>query len=147
MMREELLLLGVDIPDNDKKQPQEPNKGSVEACKLPTELDTTEAKKGVAEPKQRGRKAKPFIDYFLKDAKQADYERIKALCNDKQGKDLALVILVAIQEGIISKPTFRTIENDCEKVGSRSGYNNYISKGLNAYTSTEIAGMKKRLGI
>lgn len=37
MMREELLLCGIDVPADEGKQPQELNKGIVEACTLPTD--------------------------------------------------------------------------------------------------------------
>jgi len=128
-------------------EPRTTDKGSVEAFKLPTELDTAEAGEKPTEPKQRGRKAKPFIDCFVRETKQTDYDKVKALCENKQGKDLALVILVAIKEGMMSKPTFRTIEKDCVNIGSESGFNKYISSGYSAYTTVEIDGMKKLLGL
>lgn len=101
--------------------------------------------KRTTEPKQRGRKTKPFVGFFVRNTGQTDYERVKALCDNKQGKDLALVILVAIKEGIMLKPTFRTIEKDCKDIGSESGYAKYMNMGLQAYTAIEIDGMKRLL--
>lgn len=114
---------------------------------LPTELDTTEAKKKPTEQKQRGRKTKSFIDCFLKEPQQADFEKVRRLCSGKKGKELALVILVAIEEGIISKPTFRAIEKECNNVGSESGFCSYMNKGLKAYTKEEITGTRKLLSV
>jgi len=124
------------------EEPKNANNGDVAAFSVPTVLDEKPT-----EPKQRGRKAKPFIDCFVRETKQTDYDKVKALCENKQGKDLALVILVAIKEGMMSKPTFRTIEKDCGNIGSESGFNKYISSGYSAYTTVEIDGMKKLLGL
>lgn len=135
------------IQPNATATPIEPNSGNVGGISMPTELDTTETKEKPTEQKQRGRKAKPFIDCFLRDTKQTDYNRVKALCENKKGKDLALVILVAVRGGIMLKPTFRTIEKECNNVGSESGFDAYSHKGLNAYTSEEIAGIKRLLDI
>jgi len=125
----------------------------VEAANEPTQPPTAAtaqpsnggSHKRTTEPKQRGRKTKPFVNFFVRNTKQTDYDKVKALCDNKQGKDLALVILVAIKQGIMLKPTFRTIEKDCKDIGSESGFAKYMNMGLQAYTPIEIEGMKRLL--
>lgn len=64
--------------------------------------------------------------------------------NGKKGKEVALIMKVAIQIGWITKPTFKAVEDEFGNIGNRSNYNKYINEN-NRFTNDEIDGMKQAL--
>ena len=60
------------------------------------------------------------------------------LVDRKKGKHVALVFLVCEKCGLMTKPTHQILTSIFGDIGTKSGYNNYYSKGLSSYTPEEI---------
>ncbi len=115
-------------PENSTPKPDEPD--------LPKEQ--TKIEKAT-----RGRQRKLFTDYVVGD-KQKHLEALKKAMNGKKGKEAALIIRVAINRGLITKPTFQAVTDCFGDIGSRSGYNKYMND-IYKYTSDELTGAKAQL--
>ena len=88
---------------------------------------------------KRGRRSKPFKDYLQND----DGSKLQTLHDVMSGKEVALVIKVAIQIGWITKPTYKAVADEFGNIGNRSNYNKYING--DKFTSDEIVGIKAKL--
>ena len=95
-----------------------------------------------AEPSKRGRQTKPFASYLAK----GDLASLHKAMEGKAGKEAALIVRTAIQEGLISKPTFTAVKKEFGDIGNRSGYNKYMNDKYN-FSEDEITGAKKQLGL
>ena len=91
---------------------------------------------------KRGRRSK----LFKKKKKNDDGSKLQTLhdvMSGKGGKEVALVIKVAIQIGWITKPTYKAVADEFGDIGNRSNYNKYING--DKFTSDEIVGIKAKL--
>lgn len=97
-------------------------------------------------PKQRGRKVGNFRDNIVGDESSKDklLAKLHSLIDGKLGKEVALVIILCIQLGKITKPSFKQVENEFGDIGNKSGYNRYVAN-QQLYTDDEIIGMKRIL--
>lgn len=109
------------------------------------EITLPDTKEIPTEPKNRGRKSRPFIDCVIgdKDTKARTMKCLEELIKGKVGRAVALIIYTAIDMGLITKPTFPQVQKQFGDIGNDSGYNKYI-KG-NLFDKNEIEGIKKRL--
>jgi hypothetical protein len=93
--------------------------------------------------RKRGRETKPFSYCVCGDDKESTVQLLHNLLKDKKGKNVALVIKVAINLGLITKPTFTQVQTEFGDVGNVSGYNKYVNGNL--FNDDEIKGMKNQL--
>ena len=91
----------------------------------------------------RGRQSKPFKDIVLNDEDGSKLKKLHNAMTGKKGRAAALIMFVAVENGIITKPTFTQVEQEFGEIGCRSGYNKYYSS--NAFTDEEKEGLKKIL--
>ena len=91
---------------------------------------------------KRGRRSKPFKDYLQNDD-GSKLQTLHDVMSGKGGKEVALVIKVAIQIGWITKPTYKAVADEFGNIGNRSNYNKYING--DKFTSDEIVGIKAKL--
>ena len=75
-------------------------------------------------------------DYILKE--------LHELISGRKGREVALIIRVCIKEGIITKPTFKQVEDEFGYIGNVSGYNKYMADKYE-FNDEEINGIKKKL--
>lgn len=99
-------------------------------------------------PKQRGRKVGSFRDNIVGDESSKDklLAKLHSLIDGKLGKEVALVIILCVQLGKITKPSFKQVENEFGNIGNKSGYNKYVAN-QQLYTDNEIIGMKRILEV
>jgi hypothetical protein len=91
---------------------------------------------------KRGRRSKLFKDYLQNDD-GSKLQTLHDVMSGKGGKEVALVIKVAIQIGWITKPTYKAVADEFGDIGNRSNYNKYING--DKFTSDEIMGIKAKL--
>ena len=91
---------------------------------------------------KRGRRSKLFKDYLQNDD-GSKLQTLHDVMSGKGGKEVALVIKVAIQIGWITKPTYKAVADEFGDIGNRSNYNKYING--DKFTSDEIVGIKAKL--
>ena len=91
---------------------------------------------------KRGRRSKLVKDYLQKDD-GSKLQTLHDVMSGKGGKEVALVIKVAIQIGWITKPTYKAVADEFGDIGNRSNYNKYING--DKFTSDEIVGIKAKL--
>lgn len=93
------------------------------------------------------KKSKSIKDYMLVEDGQKDslLTILHSLIDGKKGKDVALVILVCVQHGLIKKPEHDIMKKTFGEIGAKSGYNSYFGKGLSAYRPEEIKGIETHL--
>ena len=109
------------------------------------EIADEESLSGKQEKKEilkRGRRSKPFKDYLQNDD-GSKLQTLHDVMSGKGGKEVALVIKVAIQIGWITKPTYKAVADEFGDIGNRSNYNKYINS--DKFTSDEIVGIKAKL--
>ena len=100
------------------------------------------------EPKQihNGRPRKAFIDCLIgqtENEKKKRLNRLHKVIDGKKGKTVSLYILIAIEKGWITKPTYTQVKNEFGHIGDKSGYNAYLQK--NKFSDEEINGAKESL--
>ena len=98
------------------------------------------------EPSTKG-DAKLF-DLMLLDnqeQKQKLLDVLHKLIDNRKGKDVALVFLVCERYGLMRKPSHQILKKFFGDIGSKSGYNNYHSKGLEGYAEEEIKGIETHI--
>lgn len=99
------------------------------------------------EPKQKEKGGRPkgtFKDRLIDDTDGKHLEILKTVIAERKGKDVALVILCAMEFGWLLKPTFSQVEDEFGDIGSRQGYNKYFD--LSCFKKEEIEGIKALLG-
>lgn len=108
------------------------------------DLVQPEAKKNI-QPKQtkpkRGRPVKPLADVMLNDNTGEKLKKLHTLIDGKKGKSLALIIMVCVKQGYMTKPTYQQLANEFGDIGSRQAYTNYSDE--NRFTASEIGGAVK----
>lgn len=70
---------------------------------------------------------------------------LRNLVDGEKGKHVALVFLVCETHGLMRKPTHQILTSTFGDIGTKSGYNNYYSKGLSAYTQEQIKGIETHI--
>ncbi len=92
----------------------------------------------------KGRPRSTFRDKILHTNKDRILKELHELISGRKGREVALIIRVCIKEGIITKPTFKQVENEFGYIGNVSGYNKYMADKYE-FNNEEINGIKKRL--
>ena len=90
----------------------------------------------------------PIMELMLLDdeeQKQRLLDVLHKLVDKKKGKHIALVFLVCEKCGLMTKPTHQILTSIFGDIGTKSGYNNYYSKGLSSYTPEEIKGIETHI--
>ncbi|MBR0494386.1 MAG: hypothetical protein IJJ83_11605 [Muribaculaceae bacterium] len=90
----------------------------------------------------------PIMELMLLDddeQKQRLLDVLHKLVDKKKGKHVALVFLVCEKCGLMTKPTHQILTSIFGDIGTKSGYNNYYSKGLSSYTPEEIKGIETHI--
>ena len=77
--------------------------------------------------------------------KQRLLATLHKLVDGKRGKHVALVFLICEKNGLMNKPTHNILTSIFGDIGSKSGYNNYYSKGLSYYTQEQIKGVETHI--
>lgn len=113
IMREELLLLGIDVLDDERKQLQKPNDGDVAAFTLPTELNTTGAKKLFQKAIKAGLMSETDSGY--------EWKKTKALCAYFADRASEYLKLQKGEKKVSWKP-FETLFNIKGLGGARNDY-------------------------
>lgn len=93
------------------------------------------------------KKSKSIKDLMLVQEEQKEQltDTLHSLIDGKKGKDVALVILVCVQHGLMKKPEYSIMKETFGEIGAKSGYNSYFGKGLSAYSPEEIKGIETHL--
>lgn len=126
-------------------QPKKPNKPEYSGI-LPDELIDEAVTKGSSErPKKRGRRSVTFRECLTEKGKDM-IEALHKAMRGKRGKEAALIITVAMKNGLITKPTSSAVSDEFGDIGNRSGFNSYAYK-LERFTKVEIEGAKRQLGL
>lgn len=97
-------------------------------------------------PNHKGRPRKAFTECLNGQTEKEKEERLRRLhkvIDGKKGKDVSLYILIAIEKGWITKPTYTQVKNEFGDIGDKSGYNAYLNK--NKFSDEEINGAKESL--
>lgn len=109
--------------------------------KMTMGTDTVNSKSIEQEQPKKGRKRKTFRDYMIgNDNIDLKLNKLRDLISGRKGKEVALVITVAISENWIFKPTFKAVSDEFGEIGNRSGYNSYMSN--RPFTDEEIEGVR-----
>jgi hypothetical protein len=91
----------------------------------------------------RGRQNKSFKDLVTNDTDGSKLNKLRNAMKNKKGRNAALIIYVAVESGIITKPTYTQVAEEFGDIGCRSGYNKYYSS--HPFTDEEKEGAKKML--
>ncbi len=88
-------------------------------------------------------KTPPFRSLMYGTEQEKDeYLRIlKILMQGVKGKDAAIIMRACMELGIVSHPPYKAVIGEFGNIGSDTGYNNYMGKGL----TEEINFMKKKI--
>lgn len=118
----------------------EPQPEATEQEEIPQEQASNQTSK------KKGRPTKYFKCHLLgNEAEQtATLNRLHTLIDGKQGKDVALIVMAAVNDGKITKPTFATVKNEFGNIGSKQGFDRY-SNNPNLFSEDEIKGAIKSL--
>lgn len=102
------------------------------------------ASTGSQEGAKQGRPNRPFESVLIGDEakKKQTLERLHKIIDGNKGAYVATVISAAVEEGLITKPTFRQLEAEFGYIGVSSGYYHAYGK---KDTIEVTAGIKKRL--
>lgn len=82
--------------------------------------------------------------YTLNDKTKA---ALKSLLKNQKGKQAALIVYAAVNDGYMSKPVFNTLKKEYEVTGTKQAYNNYY-KNLNEspqFYKSDIEAAKEAL--
>lgn len=108
-------------------------------------------KTSVATPPSHSQNKSPKQTFFdlmlLSDVEQRQklFDALSRLLINAKGKYAAMVFLVCVKHGLMTRPSHSLLTATFGDIGHPSGYNNYYSKGLGAYTQEEIKGIETRL--
>lgn len=96
--------------------------------------------------KKRGRQVEPFRSVLTgtdKVLKEWRLQRLHKVVDGKKGKEVARLVLAAIESGWISRPTYTQMKEEFGEIGSKTGYNKYLEP--KKYTEAEKLGAKNAL--
>jgi hypothetical protein len=88
--------------------------------------------------RRKGRPTKPFKAIMLNDEDGEHLKKIHAMMNGKSGKDAALIMLVCIKKGWITRPTFAQVEKEFGDIGSKQDFSKYLNESR--FAQYEIEG-------
>ncbi len=110
-------------------------------------IDDLSAEPSIYDKKELRKKStsQTFRDKMMCDNKEDMLQRLHRLIKGKKGKDVALIIQVCIESGIIIKPTFTQVTNEFGYIGNKSGFNKYIRNNMYDFTKTEKETVLKLL--
>ncbi|MGM9804790.1 MAG: hypothetical protein ACI308_11520 [Muribaculaceae bacterium] len=92
-----------------------------------------------------GRPIKLFTTHLIgtKDEKERTLQRLHEIIDGRQGKEVALYIIAAVQCGLITKPTYKTVSKEFGNIGSQQNFDKYMNG--NAFTKDELEGAESSL--
>lgn len=96
--------------------------------------------------KKRGRRVEAFKSVLMgtdEELKERRLQRLHKVADGRRGKEFAKLILAAIIEGWISKPSHTQVNAEFGDIGSKTGYNRYLVETM--YSEAEIQGAKNAL--
>lgn len=95
-------------------------------------------------PKKKSKSIKSLM-LVQEEQKESLVNTLHSLIDGRKGKDVALVILVCVQHGLMKKPEHSLMKQTFGDIGAKSGYNLYYSKGLSAFSHEEIKGIETHI--
>lgn len=101
---------------------------------------------GPQQKTKRGRQVGPFRSVLIgtdETLKECRLQRLHKVADGRRGKEFAKLILVAISEGWITKPTYSQVVKEFGDIGCNTGYNRYLAETM--HTKAEILGAKNAL--
>ncbi|MBP5360125.1 MAG: hypothetical protein J6129_01405 [Bacteroidaceae bacterium] len=128
-----------------------PTKNQIISCKIYKKIGATltgstpkkgqTAKTSTASTLQKGQTAQPSTASTLQ---KETADKLHALIDGKQGKQVALAIYCAAQLGLITQTDYRAVCEEFGDIGSRQNYYKYISNPQR-FTELEIEATKNFL--
>lgn len=120
-----------------------------EVSDLPSEFNTDEAlsysvefnENALQQTKTKPNRGRPngtFKDKMICDTDGSRLHKIHNAINGRTGKDVSLIILACIKKGWITKPTYTQVKNEFGDIGSKTGYNRYLSEKM--FSREELEG-------
>ena len=91
--------------------------------------------------RKRGRPKETLKNRMINDSDGSKLERLHQLMEGKKGKDAALVIMVSVEKGWMTKPTHTQVKNEFGDVGKQQGFTKYLRK--ECFTDEEWEGMTR----
>lgn len=76
------------------------------------------------------RQKENFKDCIFVQDKEGFLERLHKIFVNKKGKYIASVISVCVENGLMKKPTFAMMKDEFGDIGAKSGFNKYMTLGL-----------------
>lgn len=92
-----------------------------------------------------GATVKDFMLIDNDDEKERLLKTLHTLIDRERGKGTALAVLVCMELGLMTKPTFSAMLAEFPRIGSRQGFDKYFDKGYSAYRPQEINGIRAHL--
>lgn len=89
------------------------------------------------EDKTKGRLAKNLKSCMLCANPETMLSKLHGLIDGKQGKVVALIIRACIKAGVMTKPTFKQVQDEFGDIGNRQGYNKYMNENY-SFTVEEV---------
>ena len=93
--------------------------------------DAQEQPKPEATPEKKGRgKPRKSFSSFVVDQSKADdvVTELKTLIGDKTGNDAYIILAAAVKAGILTRPSYNSVEEEFGHLGASSGYNKLMSQ-------------------
>lgn len=115
-----------------KSKPESPEQAILQSNKQPEKSTAS-----------RGRKITPFKDLVTNDTDGSKLKKLHNAMKEKKGKAAALIMYVAVESGIIIKPTYTQVYREFGNIGNKSGYCRYYSS--HPFTDEEKEGAKKMI--
>lgn len=106
--------------------------GDAEELAVPQERKTT---------RKKGRPKEKLKDKMIDDSDGTKLKRLHQLMKGKKGRDAALVIMVSVEKGWMTKPTHKQVENEFGDVGKQQGFTRYLKK--ECFDDEEWEGMMR----
>ena len=93
--------------------------------------DAQEQPKPEAKPEKKGRgKPRKSFSSFVVDQSKADdvVTELKTLIGDKTGNDAYIILAAAVKAGILTRPSYNSVEEEFGHLGASSGFNKLLSQ-------------------
>lgn len=86
----------------------------------------------------KGRPKGTLKNKMVDDADGSKLQKMHTKLDGKRGKDVSLMVLACIKKGWLTKPTYTQVKNEFGDIGSKTGYNKYLSEQM--FTKEELEG-------
>lgn len=86
----------------------------------------------------KGRPKETLKNKMIDDADGSKLQKIHTKLDGKRGKDVSLIVLACIKKGWLTKPTYTQVKNEFGDIGSKTGYNKYLSEQM--FAKEELEG-------